>query len=140
MCMSIEYHLYLLHFFYHVNDYNLFIIFVFIFMGGSMSAVMLLLCYLPFDHDYYKIIYCIILYVQSHNCISNIFCRSFLYESCVSIKKSFLLLLSSSHTQYTYSFQLYPHKFVDRTPTAGQTVGEVVWSTISMMIGLPLPH
>ena len=37
MCMSIEYHLYLLHFFYHVNDYNLFIIFVLTFMGGSMS-------------------------------------------------------------------------------------------------------
>ena len=47
MCMSIEYHLYLLHFFYYVNDYHLFIIFVFMFMGGSMSAVMLLLCYLP---------------------------------------------------------------------------------------------
>ena len=47
MCMYIEYHLYLLHFFYHANDYNLFIIFVFMFMGGSMSAVMLLLCYLP---------------------------------------------------------------------------------------------
>ena len=47
MRISIEYHLYLLHFFYHVNDYNLFIIFVFMFMGGSMSAVMLLLCYLP---------------------------------------------------------------------------------------------
>ena len=46
MCMSIEYHLYLLHFFYYVNDYNLFIVFVFIFMGGSKSAVMLLLCYL----------------------------------------------------------------------------------------------
>ena len=40
-----------------------------------MSAVMLLLllCYLLNDHDYYKIIYCIILYIQSHNCISNIF-------------------------------------------------------------------
>ena len=47
MCMSIEYHLYLLHFFYYVNEYNLFIIFVFMLMGGSMSAVMLLLCYLP---------------------------------------------------------------------------------------------
>ena len=46
MCMSVEYHLYLLHFFYYVNDYNLFIIFVFMFMGGSMSAVMSLLCYL----------------------------------------------------------------------------------------------
>ena len=40
----------------------------------------------PNDHDYYKIIYCTILYIQSHNCISNIFCHSFLYESCVSIK------------------------------------------------------
>ena len=40
----------------------------------------------PNDHDYYKIFYCTILYIQSHNCISNIFCRSFLYESCVSIK------------------------------------------------------
>ena len=91
MCMSIEYHLYLLHFLYYVNDYNLFIIFVFMFMGGSMSAVMLLLCYLPpNDYDYYNIICCIICciiqYVQYHNCISNIFCRSFLYESCVSIK------------------------------------------------------
>ena len=47
MCMSIEYHLNLLHFLYYVNDYNLFIIYVFMFMGGSMSAVMLLLCYLP---------------------------------------------------------------------------------------------
>ena len=47
MYMSIEYHLYLLHFFYHINDYNLFIIFVFMFMGGSMSAVMLLLCNIP---------------------------------------------------------------------------------------------
>ena len=47
MCMSIEYDLYLLHFIYYVNDYNLFIIVVFMFMGGSMSAVMLLLCYLP---------------------------------------------------------------------------------------------
>ena len=64
-----------------------------------MSAVMLLLCYLPMtmiiiklaivspnDHDYYKISYCIIMYIQSHNCTSNIVCRSFLYESCVSIK------------------------------------------------------
>ena len=47
MCMSIEYHLFLLNFFCYVNDYNLFIIFVFMFMGGSMSVVMLLLCYLP---------------------------------------------------------------------------------------------
>ena len=46
MCMSVEYHLYLPHFFYYVNDYNIFIIFVFMFMGGSMPAVMLLLCYL----------------------------------------------------------------------------------------------
>ena len=39
--MSIEYHLYLLNFFYYVNDYNIFII------CGGMSAVMLLSCYLP---------------------------------------------------------------------------------------------
>ena len=68
MCMSIEYHLYLPHFVYYVNDYNLFIRFVFMFMGGSMSAVMLLLCHLPNDHNYYNIICCIIKYVQSHNC------------------------------------------------------------------------
>ena len=57
MCMTVEYHLYLLRLFYYVNDYNFFIIFVFMFMGGSMSAVMLLLCYLPNpnDHDYYNI-------------------------------------------------------------------------------------
>ena len=42
---------------------------------------------------FYQIIYCIILYVQSHNCIRNIFCRSFLYESWVSIK-----LISSSNS------------------------------------------
>ena len=62
MCMSIEYHLYLLHFFYHTNDYNLFIIFVFMFMGGSMSAVMLLLCYLPMTMIIIKlsiVLYCI---------------------------------------------------------------------------------
>ena len=64
-------------------------------MGGSMSAVMLLS---PNDHDYYKIIYCIILYVQSHNCINNIFCRSFLYESCVSIK------FISSSSSYDYAW------------------------------------
>ena len=46
MCMFIEYDLYFVYFFYYVNDYNLFIFFVFMFMGGSMSAVMLLLCYL----------------------------------------------------------------------------------------------
>ena len=44
--MSVEYYLYLLQFFNYVNDYNLFIIFVFMFMDGSMSVVMLLLCYL----------------------------------------------------------------------------------------------
>ena len=49
------------------------------------------------DHDYYKIIYCIIQYVQSHDCISNIFCRSFLYESCVSIK-----FISSSSVVMSY--------------------------------------
>ena len=70
MCMSIEYHLYLLHFFYHVNDHNLLIIFVFMFMDVSgLVTIMLSLN----DHDYYKIIYYIILYVQFHNCISNIF-------------------------------------------------------------------
>ena len=42
MCMSIEYHLYLLHFFYHANDNNLFIICVFMFMGGSMSALIIM--------------------------------------------------------------------------------------------------
>ena len=60
MCMSIEYHLYLLHFFYHVNDNNLFIIFVFMFMGGSMAAVMLLLCYLPITMIIINL--CIVLY------------------------------------------------------------------------------
>ena len=73
MCMSIEYHLYLLHFLYHVNYYNLLIICVFMFMGGSMSEVMLLLCYLPMTMIIIKLLYCIILYVQYHNCISNIF-------------------------------------------------------------------
>ena len=38
MCMSIEYHLYLVKKFYYVN--------VFLFMGGSTEVVMLLLCYL----------------------------------------------------------------------------------------------
>ena len=62
MCMSIEYHLYLLHFLYYVNDYSIFIIFVFMFMGGSMSAVMLLLCYLPMTMIIIKlsiVLYCI---------------------------------------------------------------------------------
>ena len=36
MCMSIEYHLYLLRFYYYVNDYSIFIICVFLFMGGNM--------------------------------------------------------------------------------------------------------
>ena len=45
--MSVGCRLYLLRFFYYVNDYYLFIIFVFMFMGGTMSAVMLLLWYLP---------------------------------------------------------------------------------------------
>ena len=51
-----------------------------------MSAVMLLFCYLPMTMIIIKlsiVLYCI---YGSHNCISNIFCRSFLYESCVSIK------------------------------------------------------
>ena len=53
MCMSIEYHLYLLHFFYHVNDYNLFIIFVFMFMGGSMPA-----------HNYISNIFVVVSYMN----------------------------------------------------------------------------
>ena len=67
MCMSVEYHLYLLHFLYYVNDYNLFIIFVFMFMGGSMSAVMLLLCYLPMTMII--IILSVVLYCMYNNCI-----------------------------------------------------------------------
>ena len=73
MCMSIEYYLYLLQFFYYVNDYNLFIIFVFTFMGGSMSAVMLLLCYLPMTMIIIILHVFIIKYVQSHNCNTHYF-------------------------------------------------------------------
>ena len=96
MCMSIEYNLYFVYFFYYVNDYNLFIIFVFLFMGGSMSAVMLLLFYLLMTMII--IILPVVLYsmciVQSHNCISNIFVVIyFSYESCVSI--NFFLLLAN---------------------------------------------
>ena len=83
MCMSIEYHLYLIHFFYHVNDYNRIMIFVFMFMGGSMSAGMLLFCYLPMTMLIITlsiVLYCmynlIIVYKQ--------FCHCFLYESCVN--------------------------------------------------------
>ena len=47
MCMSVESNVYLQYSFYYVNDYNLFIICVFMCMGGSMSAVMLPLCSLP---------------------------------------------------------------------------------------------
>ena len=71
MCMSIEYHLYFVYFFYYVHDYNLFNIFVFMFMGGSMSAVMLLLCYLPMTMIF--IILPVVLYSMYNNCISNIF-------------------------------------------------------------------
>ena len=46
MCMSIEAIYIYYTFLYYVNDYNLVIIFVFMCMVGSMSAVMLLLCYL----------------------------------------------------------------------------------------------
>ena len=70
MYMSIEYHLYLLHFLYYENDYNLFIIVVFIFMGGGMSAVMFLLCYLPMAMTI--IILTVVLYSMYINCISNI--------------------------------------------------------------------
>ena len=45
------------------------------------------------NHNYYNLTCCIIQYVRSLNCISIIFCRSFLYESCVSIK-----FISSSST------------------------------------------
>ena len=53
------------------------------FMDGSMS---------PNDHDYYNIICCIIQYVESHNCISNIFV-AVSYINYVSQSNSFLLLL-----------------------------------------------
>ena len=66
--MSIEYHLYLLHIFVLCTlYYNLCIIFVFTFMCGSISVVMILSLN---DHDYYNITCCIIQYVQYHNCIS----------------------------------------------------------------------
>ena len=45
--------------------------FVFMFMGGSMSAVMLLLCYLPMTMII--IILPVVLYSMYNNCISNIF-------------------------------------------------------------------
>ena len=90
MCMSIEYHLYLLHFFNHENDYNLFIIYVFMFMGGSMPAVMLLLCYLPMT----MIIITLTVGLCSmyNNCISNIFVV-ITYMNHVSQYNSFLLSL-----------------------------------------------
>ena len=69
--MSIEYHLYCVYFFYYVNDYNLFIFFVFMFVGGNMSAVMLLLCYLPMTMII--IILPVVLYSMYNNCINNIF-------------------------------------------------------------------
>ena len=46
----------------------------------------------PNDHDYYKIIYCIVLYIQSHNCIRNIFVVVS-YMNHVFQSNSFLLLL-----------------------------------------------
>ena len=80
MCMCIEYHLYFVYFLYYVNDYNLFIIFVFLFMGSSMSAIILS----PNDHEYYNVTCCIIRYVEY--LYKQYCCRNFLYESCVSIK------------------------------------------------------
>ena len=62
MCMSIEYNLYVLHCFYYENDYNLFIICVFVFIMLS-----------PNHHAYNNIICCIIQYIQPHNCRSIIF-------------------------------------------------------------------
>ena len=56
-------------------------------MGGNMSAVMLLLCYLPMTKIIIKCY--IIQYVQSHNCISIIFVVS--YMNHVSQTNSFLL-------------------------------------------------
>ena len=58
--MSIEYHLYFVYFLYYVNYYNLIIIFMF--MGGSMSANMLLLCYLPMTMSMIIIILPVVLY------------------------------------------------------------------------------
>ena len=69
--MSVEYHLYFVYFYYYVNDYKLFIIFVFMFMGGSMSAVMSLLCYLPMTNII--IILPVVLNSIYNNCIRNIF-------------------------------------------------------------------
>ena len=49
-----------------------------------MSAVMLLLCYLPMTMIIiilYVVLYC----MYNLIIVSAIFCRSFLYESCVSI-------------------------------------------------------
>ena len=71
MYMSIEYLLYFAYFFYYVNDYNLFIILVFTFMGGIMSAVKLLLCYLPITMVI--IILPDVLYSMYNNCIRNIY-------------------------------------------------------------------
>ena len=78
--MSIEYHLYLLHF-YYVNDYNIYFIMC---MGGSMSAVMLLLWYLPMTMII--IILAVVLYSMYNLIIVKHYFRGFLYESCVSIK------------------------------------------------------
>ena len=79
MCMSIEYHLYLLHYFYYVNNYNFFIIFVFMFMGRGMSGVMLILFYLPMTMPIIILpVVLYIQYVQSHNCISIYFVVSYI--------------------------------------------------------------
>ena len=63
-------YVYFVYFFYCINDYTLCVIFVFIFMGGSISAVMLLLCYLPIT--IIIIILPVVLYSTYNNCISNI--------------------------------------------------------------------
>ena len=54
----------------------------------------------PNDHDYYNITCCIIQYVQSHNCISIIFCCSFLHESCVNKIHFFLSTYNSDFLLY----------------------------------------
>ena len=69
MCVSIEYHVYFVYFFYYVNDYNLFIIVVFMFMGGDMSAVM----FQNLPMTIIIIILPVVLYSMYNNCIRNIF-------------------------------------------------------------------
>ena len=59
MCMSIEYHL---HHYTSSIMQMIIISLLFMFMGGSMSAVMLLLCYLPMTMIIIKlsiVLYCI---------------------------------------------------------------------------------